>query len=400
MSRFLKVLKLSILTRLMSMDKSVLAKKSKNYESDKLWLILYSTIFVIGFLCYVFGGSVLPGIFMVAMLLSSVLVLVDGIKINELLIAVFFLFLFLLGALITLKESERIAIIVNSFIFFASFLLSCHLIKSRVAVNFSIFSFLFSHLYFLGFVFYCLFEFGTVNENLYNSIFEGNSRNIVSAVLLMTSVFLFFSSYLFKEKVYLSALVLDLFCSVLLFGRSGIFLSFAILLLGIYVKFFKGTFLKGAVLCTMIVLFFLVSFAFLGLDEFTSLLDKTNISSGFDTPRFEMWSQYIENMDINRFFLGGDFFYSPAIMAFNGNPHNSFIMLQSRFGICAIVLFLIMIYRLFFLIRTDVVLFFLIMILFIRMFFDVFALFGFFDYIWICMLFGLRKNKEAVFYER
>ncbi|OFS10503.1 hypothetical protein [Hafnia sp. HMSC23F03] len=382
------------------MDKSVLAKNSKNYAAEKLWLILYSTIFVIGFLCYVFGGSVLPGIFMVAMLLSSVLVLVDGIKKNELLTAVFFLFLFLFGALITSKESERLAIIVNSFIFFASFLLSCHLMKKRVAINFSIFSFLFSHLYFLGFVFYCLYKFGTVNENLYNSIFEGNSRNIVSAVLLMTSVFLFFSSYLFKEKVYFSALVLDLICSVLLFGRSGIFLSFAVLLLGIYVKFFKGSFLKGVVLCTMIVLFFSISFAFLGLDEFTSLLDKTNISSGFDTPRFEMWSQYIENMDIRRFFLGGDFFYSPAIMAFNGNPHNSFIMLQSRFGICAIVLFSIMIYRLFFLIRTDVVLFFLIMTLFIRMFFDVFALFGFFDYIWICMLFGLRKNNEAVFYER
>lgn len=80
MSRFLKVLKLSILTRLMSMDKSLLAKKSKNYAAEKLWLILYSTIFVIGFLCYVFGGSVLPGVLMVTMLLSSVLVLVDGIK--------------------------------------------------------------------------------------------------------------------------------------------------------------------------------------------------------------------------------------------------------------------------------------------------------------------------------
>ncbi|MFL4225859.1 O171 family O-antigen polymerase, partial [Escherichia coli] len=96
-----------------------------------------------------------------------------------------------------------------------------------------------THIYFFIF---CIYKYkidGFINENTFNELFWQSSRNIVSAILLLTTIFFLAVNYIEQKKIYLSVLFINMISSILLYGRSGVVLSFIVLFIGIYLKFFK-----------------------------------------------------------------------------------------------------------------------------------------------------------------
>ena len=339
--------------------------------SRRSWLTLFSLVFLSSFFYLVtsiklfsYGYMLLSGLIILLTLMGGVSKFIFGFPFSVASVL-------LIGSMLSTKSSEL--------------------------VNFSWITFILSHLYFLGFTLFSLISNGTINENTYNEIFVDNSRNIVSAILLFCTIFLLASTYIRNKKVYMSTLFIDLFCSLLLYGRSGIMLSFCVLIIGLVLSY-KTSDNKQKLSNSIVTFFFAVTVvALLGKEIYIYLSDiiaKTNLQSGLDSPRFTMWQEYVSHMDLYHLIHGADFNYSPTIMDYEGNPHNTFIMLQSRVGFSAVLLYVFLTFLWCILLSKQPLLAILLLLIFIRMFFDVLGFFWFYDYIWMSLLFFMSSKYE------
>ena len=243
-----------------------------------------------------------------------------------------------------------------------------------------------SYLITIGYISFHLVVLGT-HENL---IYDGLSRNHVGFAVVFWTIFLLFHLNVNHNYVSLIPPIIGLVLSFFLVGRTSLIVSALLLVLVFYHKFKKSP-------ITRLVIFSVVlGFGyFLWLKFESDLLTETNLDAGLDTPRWELWSIYWEHIDIVNLFTGIDVNILPMYEQFGGNPHNSFIKFHSRVGIGSFVfifLYFVSVFK--YLITRKYYIFWLLMLLTLRAFFDSDILIGNFDFIFFIITFYWIKNEQ------
>ena len=236
------------------------------------------------------------------------------------------------------------------------------------------------------FLFYKLF---VLNLNA-NQLYDGLSRNHAGFVVVFWTIFLLFHLKV-TYKIY--PVILPLICLVLSFfliGRTSLIVSLALLFIVFYFKFQSN-------LAMRLILFSLVITlcTYLWIKFGSVLVSETNFSEGLDTPRWELWRIYLENINIVNFFTGVEVSELPLYNHHGNNPHNSFIKFHSRVGIGSIAficLFFVSIYT--YLKRGNYYIFWLLLLLTIRACFDSDILVGNFDFIFFIITFYWIKTES------
>lgn len=202
----------------------------------------------------------------------------------------------------------------------------------------------FVYLLFASYISYFVVRNGFSNIELFNEIFFGSSRNLVSGVLNLLLVNIMVSSYFNNKKLSLIYYILNIVLCFVLFGRTGIFISLFLLVLGLYFSG-KNRFLIGFVSVVFTFIYFFQEKIFLFLDE------NTNFGQGLSSPREIIKGEYINSVQtISDFFWGSNIYNCCSYLAtLEYNLHNSFLFMHSRFGfyvfIFNIFIFIFLAYR-------------------------------------------------------
>jgi hypothetical protein len=236
----------------------------------------------------------------------------------------------------------------------------------------------------IGFIAYKLFVLNTDA----NEIYEGLSRNHAGFVVVFWTGFLLF--YL-KISYNLFLLIFPLFgllLSFFLFGRTSLIVSALIVLLVFFYKFRSNR----AVQIFAVALLTLGSY-YLFLNFGEKLTTETNLGAGLDTPRWELWRIYLENVNIVNLFTGVDVTTLPMYDQFSGNPHNSFIKFHSRVGVGAILFIVLFFVSIFKYVKTkQYYILWLLLLLTLRASFDGDMFIGNFDFIFLIITFYWIKT--------
>ncbi|SUA66508.1 hypothetical protein [Oligella urethralis] len=238
---------------------------------------------------------------------------------------------------------------------------------------------------------YLFFSIGFEDDEAYNVVFEGSSRNYLSGILIFLAINVGISHEKSNEKQPLLVYIITFVCCYFLYGRSGILLSSALLLYAIYQRNSK---LLIFLFVFSLVYFFTSSF-------FWELLEKiqtsSNFSRGFSSDRTLFLIEYLDRIDFKSIILGRNFDECcQLIVEFERNPHNSFITGHSRYGILhTLMAILILIYILS---SRNLTLIVLSLIVYGRYFLDQMGLFTYFDVVLFQLLLLVRykNNKTAV----
>lgn len=205
------------------------------------------------------------------------------------------------------------------------------------------------------------------NPDFGNNIFINNSRNLVSAYLIFGTIYYLLFCYILNKKISLSIIILLFVNCLVLYGRTGVALSSLLLVYGLYKRF-------GSIVFIGIASTILISLNFI----YKIIIDSTNFATGIDTPRPILFKEYISGMTTEDILFGRSIQHCcSTIVAYGSNPHNSFLMGHSFYGLIHTLLFLIIFVVILFSRRLELIFFTL--IIFIRYNLDSFGLFGFSD---------------------
>lgn len=254
---------------------------------------------------------------------------------------------------------------------------------------------------FWGFVVFLLFnilKMGFFSFEEFNNIFHSSSRNVVSAVLIFLLLNLILISHQNKKDLSFIYYIFTLFFCILLYGRTGIVISFILLIYKLLSS------MKNIFYLILTAIFFLISIFY--LDYFLQFLEEnTNLSRGLESPRSLIFSEYFQATIVNdKNILFGSSIAQCCQYAvlFNQNLHNSFLYAHSRFGLISI--FYILISTVFIIFTKRFLIIFIYSVLVFRYFYDQLGFFGVFDitfYIVIilcCLQYGLlKKRKNLIF---
>ncbi len=165
--------------------------------------------------------------------------------------------------------------------------------------------------------------------------FIGGSSNLLSATLIAVVCWYCFVRLLagHKEPI-LVPFILFIF-AIDLGGRSGIAISFGILLISVLFRASRSKilFLSVSLILPLLAWFFLA-------DVFLGIVDGTRLRHGFeDDVRSAIIQEYIRGIGPISLLIGGEFDPSGIIASYGGNPHNSIIRAHYMFGIVPIALF-------------------------------------------------------------
>lgn len=194
------------------------------------------------------------------------------------------------------------------------------------------------------FVMICLFS------NLLTTYSLQSSRNNISVLLLLAFCLVFFAAYQNKKTITLDIPIALLAVCLLSIGRSGIILGLIALFLCIVVKMENGkssfisikwVFLSGIVL---VLLYFLISnFMPRVLETAVENFERKQLESS----RLFIWRDYIikTKSSLINFMLGSKVSGTEWLEKYNGNLHNSFFALHSKYGIIMLATVIFMVIR-------------------------------------------------------
>lgn len=245
---------------------------------------------------------------------------------------------------------------------------------------------------YLFYLFFCILYYGSSHEDFNDFLYE-SSRNAVSGIaIILYSTILSIRSFQMIKIGYAPVIFL-LIISFMAFGRAGIVFSvFLFFLTWIYNNpmFSIRSFLFSFVL--------LVLFGVFYEDIVGLLLNKTNFSMLFDSPRLLMNLEYLSRLDSMGFLMGVDLSTIPVIYDHGGNPHNSFIYLHSIFGVSIVSIFLIFISAVFFVFsKHRSIASFCLAVMLLRAFFDISFLGGSLDLLFFIVFILLVENRFKCF---
>lgn len=246
---------------------------------------------------------------------------------------------------------------------------------------------------YLIYLFFCLVDsyFKGVLFHIYaNDLFVGQSRNAVSFYLIFCAVFYLISCRLTESKPSFILIFIAFIFSILLFGRSGILVCTSLVLLTVIFYYNSWKSILAGFVILLILLF--------NLNDIINLIvASTNLSQGVDSPRSAMLNEFFIALDFKGLFLGVELSKLPTVNSFAGNPHNSFIFLNLKFGWAILVFISLSIFIIFMLAFKDFFLFCLFLLLLLRYSLDSIAFDGNFTdvlyYLFLCFcLYGKKSN--------
>jgi hypothetical protein len=247
---------------------------------------------------------------------------------------------------------------------------------------------------FLFFTFLTLAFFLNISPDSLLSRASGNMVNLILIFFITT----FNLSFYFQKRYFLVyPMVFLLLFSFWTTGRSGIIVSFFLLL---FVVFFKIYYNNKISFVTKIILFFLSISAilvyFLTSDIIETVLFKFGERRTFviGDARLRIISDYFSKLNINSILFG----IPPNERLFAGfiNPHNSFLDFHSYFGIISIgFMVLIISFLIVSFLRKKFINFIILFLLLTRAFTDVGILIGFIDYTLYFVFFSLFLQKDS-----
>ena len=272
------------------------------------------------FLYLVLGGFLFLGVYYLTIIFGAIffgrlnLVILCGILINVCCMLFF-------GFLSVNFEFDKLLLYILGFL--SSFSYALYL----VSLNNKVFLSKFVYLLFASYVLYFVVRNGFSNIELFNEIFFGSSRNLVSGVLNLLLVNVMVSSYFDNKKLNLTYYILNIILCFILFGRTGIFISFFLFVLGLYFSG-RNKFLIGFISVVSTLIYSFQEKLFLFLDE------NTNFSQGLSSPREIIKDEYISSVQTSSDFFWGSNVYNCCsyLATLEYNLHNSFIFMHSRFG--------------------------------------------------------------------
>lgn len=212
------------------------------------------------------------------------------------------------------------------------------------------------------------------------------SHNGVSMMMLVTCISYYIVVHQNASKLPVWPAFLTFIISIWGIGRMGILSSFIIFVGVLFVKFkarrvsaiFVGLTIIAILNFYEKILEFGSSFSF----SRGSILNIVVKSEG-DEPRFEIWSNYLKNLDTFRLIFGANVKTDPwpdgAELAYN--YHNTFINLHSQTGLMGILTLFILLLALFRLFWYDKIYFILFAALFTRWFTDIGLYFESWDFL-------------------
>lgn len=237
----------------------------------------------------------------------------------------------------------------------------------------------------LSFIAYNLFILGTPA----NLIYEGLSRNHAGFALVFWTIFLLFHLKVTYNIFPIIFPIIGLIIAYFLFGRTTIVVS-ALLLLVVF--FFKFENKKVRVIAISV---FSAGCYYLFLQYGFLLIEETNLEEGLETPRWKLWEIYIDNINIRNIFTGVDVTKIKEYYLFGDNPHNSFLKFHSRTGIGSLAFLVLLVVSLLNYFKTKrYYIFWLLLLLILRAFFDSDILIGNFDFIFFIITFYWIKTDS------
>ncbi len=238
----------------------------------------------------------------------------------------------------------------------------------------------------VGFISYSLF----VLKLTANEIYVGLSRNHAGFAVVFYTIFLTFHLKITHKLYPVLPAIISLVLSIFLIGRTSMIVSVMLLAVVFYYKFQDKKVIRFAILgCVLLI------GSYLYLTFQSVLFEETNLNQGLDTPRWELWQIYIEHINPINFFTGLDVSNLPMYDYFSGNPHNSFLKFHSRVGFGCVVLIILFFVSLYQYLKTGQnYVFWLLLLLTIRAFFDSDILIGNFDFVFFIVTFYWTTNHQ------
>ena len=273
----------------------------------------------------------------------------------------FFIFLFLLVVFGVLSPVSM-SIWVPSLILALNTFLIALIFNNNLAFRF---------IYFLLFFANCFVVFKWYQSGFLSwfgdELMPGKSRNIVSAYLIIFQIYYFILCDINSKKINVFLSFFTFLNCILLFGRTGIVLGFMLFLFAVYKRYGKVFFIGLLTLGSM----------FLGV-IYTYIFTQTNFERGLDSPRSALFREYFMGVNQYDFFFGRNILQCCSLItSYTGNPHNSFILGHSQFGIMHTITFIFIF--LVVILSRKIELVFLLFILYFRYYFDTIGMFSVFD---------------------
>lgn len=302
-------------------------------------------------------------------------------KINKIKISYIFyplLIFFILFIFSLLSEAEFNASFFSLIMVFFNTVLYTSLSSSRLLTKLVSFAFLF-----FSIIVFLLGVKSGFEPDYGNNILDSASRNYVSAILII--YFIAYSVLCLINKVNISVLLsifLVINC-IFLYGRTGTIISILLLIFVLFVRLNKFIFYFSTI----------VSLFIFGL-IYNYIIENTGFSGGLDTPRNQMLVEYFYNMSSKDVFFGRSFYECcTTIVAYGVNPHNSFIAGHHVFGIfhwiIAVAILIILAFaRCYYFV-------FLLLVIYLRYWYDVLGLFYLLDFpIFIMLFYAFSELKK------
>lgn len=219
-----------------------------------------------------------------------------------------------------------------------------------------------------------------------NNILEAASRNYVSAILIIYFIGYIVLCLINEMKISVLLSIFLVINCLTLYGRTGTVISILLLLFVLYNRLNKIFFYS-------IFLFFSLIFSII----YTYISENTGFSGGLETPRTQMLNEYFYHMSSTDIIFGRSFYdCCNTIVEYGLNPHNSFLAGHHVFGIFhTITAIFILIVVAFSRCYSFV---FLLLLIYIRYWYDVLGLFYLLDFPIFFMLFyafsDIRKKID------
>lgn len=365
----------------------------KKKQSDLLSIILVMIVLLSPIARHVIGFNLYA--FLLIVMASFVFLLIcsnyfNGYKV--IIPTLLFLFMFVFLLLSNASNTEGLFNTVGTIILF---LLSYWLARQDFILvkKISLVSLLVFYVFFVLAMLIYGFSPDNINNYLVNS-----SRNVVSAIALFLQIMYSASYFRVNYKLPNVTPVITLILAIISFGRTGIALSAALVLLSAIVYFWERKIAYKSFVLFVLFCFVLFSYQYYSYVEYF-IFTNTSFKSGLETPRVEMIKDYFFNFDFFDFLLGRDLLSLPIISVYGGNPHNSFVYGHSLYGV---FYFISMVWLLFFIFKSfisckhSIVYIALLLIFLIRISMDKLSLPGVFDYIIFYIIFIMYFDSNSI----
>ncbi len=227
-------------------------------------------------------------------------------------------------------------------------------------------------------------------------VFAGLSENYVSIILICNVVLIAAIEKRQNERISILPSFCATFLSLLAFGRSGILCSFVLFLVFLYVHFVCLSKSKRYLLFfSFLVLAIVVSHNY---EQIFDMLMNAEILAkfqerGLKSPsRGILLDEYMIHIDMITIFTGYHFDDNAWFIHYGLNPHNSYVRLHYRIGFAAFLLLGYVGVRMMKEVRKLPLFVFMLFIMMLRAYTDVYLFYGFYDFIVFYLLFTSKKT--------